>query len=153
MKTGTKPVEFNIYPRSDKRGLYYRVRIFKTKKSMHEYCNTHCHPHVIYNVTAMCHARSYRKRINGKLRATLRMGDIHFWGSPDPGVVVHECIHAAIFWLRRLFGEIRIKFGDGKQVDVIRMVGKRDLEEDVCYAAEGLFHNCSEQLLKTGIWK
>lgn len=140
---------FKVFPRMDK-PLYLTVQVFKTRRLMHGYCRRYCTHYMGAKTTAVCHSFKRLEIRPGKRdRVHPEIGSMHFYlNRVDPSIVVHECSHAAIFWVRRVERKEIIKIGDESDNGYATGV-----EESICLATGDLFYQINKEFWKRGIWK
>ena len=103
------------------------------------------------DTTAFCHTHKKQIKRNGKRWImSPDIGYIHFYKRQcHPCYVVHECVHAALFYLRRIVRKEDIIFGpESKGKDLVC-----GIEEDLCAIVSELTRQCNIGLYATGIWK
>jgi hypothetical protein len=139
--------QFKVRPDESSR-LYYTVRVFALHQDM-----------IAYRVAgisipkknkAFCRSFKHEKFERGKWRIKPEVGVLHFYKKfTAPSVVIHECVHAALFYLRRIVRKDVIEIGR-ENVGRIDVIGR---EEDLCNYVANLSRQCFLMLYDKGIWK
>jgi hypothetical protein len=138
-----KPLaDFRTYPAGKNGKLFFRVRVFSTKKEMSEFvnCSIDKNPKC-GDFDALCVSSDQWK--DGTL--TNEIGRMYFNLKSLGGFFVsHECAHAAFRYLERK----NISLEDQTSVDPTRA---SDSEESFCYALGTMVRQIYDKLLSSGL--
>lgn len=146
-KKAVKPVTIRVYPES--RSLYFIVRVWPTKKAMHQNVWwTKC------DYAGLCTTHS-RLRINedGSEKLLPELGIVNLYrGAMGAGLIAHEFLHATIGWANRIGLNTAEIFKKLPSLDQGKYGNVSDDEERMCHAHGNMVSQFVERAYKLGLY-